>query len=89
MGYQRAGDIPGDPKARYVEPTPAKYLSRDQRLGSIEKGSWPISYLSFQRDPTKELKAIKAISMVVKDGTFYYPSEVYRTLESSPLQTHQ
>jgi hypothetical protein len=28
-------------------------------------------------DPTKDLKAIKTIAMVVKDGVFYYPSEAY------------
>jgi hypothetical protein len=26
-------------------------------------------------DPTKDLKAIKKIAMVVKDGVLYYPSE--------------
>ena len=28
-------------------------------------------------DPTADLKAIKTISMVVKDGTVYFPSEIY------------
>jgi hypothetical protein len=36
-------------------------------------------------DPTTELKAIKTISMVVKDGTFYYPSEVYPKFGIEPF----
>ena len=36
-------------------------------------------------DPTKDLKAIKTIAMVVKDGTFYYPSEVYPKFGIAPF----
>ena len=28
-------------------------------------------------DPTRDLKAIKRIRMVVKDGVVYFPSEIY------------
>ena len=28
-------------------------------------------------DPTKDLKAIKQIRMVVSDGTVYFPAEIY------------
>ena len=54
----------------------AKYLGRDQSLGSIEKGKLADFFL-VPGDPTKDLKAIKHIRMVVKDGVVYYPSEVY------------
>ena len=36
-------------------------------------------------DPTQNLKAIKTISMVVKDGTFYFPSEVYPKFGVQPF----
>ena len=54
----------------------AKYLGRDQSLGSIEKGKLADFFL-IPGDPTKELKAIKRIRMVLKDGVVYFPSEVY------------
>lgn len=54
----------------------ARYLGQDQRLGSIEKGKLADFFL-VPGDPTKDLKAIKKISMVVKNGTVYFPSEIY------------
>ena len=33
----------------------------------------------------KDLKAIKRIQMVVKDGAFYYPSEVYPKFGITPF----
>ena len=54
----------------------AKYLGEDQRRGSISKGKLADFFL-VPGDPTADLKAIKTISMVVKDGTIYFPSEVY------------
>ena len=36
-------------------------------------------------DPTKDLKAIKTIAMVVKDGVFYYPSEAYPKFGIEPF----
>ena len=62
----------------------ATYLGQDQRLGSIEKGKLADFFL-VPGDPTKELKAIKTIAMVVKDGVFYYPSEVYPEFGIKPF----
>ena len=59
-------------------------VGQDQRLGSIEKGKLADLFL-VPGDPTKYLKAIKAIRMVVKDGTFYYPSEVYPKFGIEPF----
>jgi hypothetical protein len=64
----------------------AKYTGQDQRLGSIEKGKLADFFL-IPGDPTKDIKAIKTISMVVKDGTFYYPSEVYPKFGIQPFTT--
>jgi imidazolonepropionase-like amidohydrolase len=62
----------------------ARYLGQEQRLGSIEKGKLADFFL-IPGDPTKDLKAIKSIRMVVKDGAFYYPSEVYPKFGISPF----
>ena len=62
----------------------AKYTGQDQRMGSIEKGKLADFFL-IPGDPTKDIKAIKTISMVVKDGTVYYPSEVYPKFGITPF----
>ena len=54
----------------------AEYLGQDEDLGSIEDGKLADFFL-VPGDPTKDLKAVKAISMVVADGTVYFPSEIY------------
>ncbi len=73
--YQRAGFTAAEilKRATYDE---ARYVGEDQRLGSIEKGKLADFFL-VPGDPTKDLKAIKTISLVAKDGAFYYPAEVY------------
>jgi imidazolonepropionase-like amidohydrolase len=62
----------------------ARYLGQDQRLGSIEKGKLADFFL-VPGDPTKELKAIKRVAMVVKDGTVYFPDEVYPEFGIKPF----
>jgi hypothetical protein len=62
----------------------AKYSGQDQRLGSIAKGKLADFFL-IPGDPTKDIKTIKTIAMVVKDGTFYYPSEVYPKFGIKPF----
>jgi len=54
----------------------AAYIGQADELGSIEVGKLADFFL-IPGDPTADLKAIKTIRMVVKDGTFYYPSEIY------------
>jgi imidazolonepropionase-like amidohydrolase len=62
----------------------AAYTGQDQSMGSIEKGKLADFFL-IPGDPTKDLKAIKTISMVVKDGTVYFPSEVYPKFGIKPF----
>ncbi|MDP3908252.1 amidohydrolase family protein [Novosphingobium sp.] len=64
----------------------AQLLDQDQQLGSIERGKLADFFL-IPGDPTKDLKAIKAIRMVVKDGAFYYPPEIYPRLGIKPFAT--
>ena len=62
----------------------AEYLGQDQSLGSIEKGKLADFFL-VPGNPVEDLKAIKTIRMVVKDGVFYFPSEVYPDFGIKPF----
>jgi imidazolonepropionase-like amidohydrolase len=73
--YQRAG-MSAAQVLRRATLDMAKYLRQDQQLGSIEKGKLADFFL-VPGNPVEDLKAIKTISMVVKDGTVYFPSEIY------------
>ena len=64
----------------------ARYVGQEQSAGSIEKGKRADFFL-VPGDPTKDLKAIKTIAMVVKDGVFYYPSEAYPKFGIEPFTT--
>jgi imidazolonepropionase-like amidohydrolase len=81
--YQRVGMTPTEILKRATLDS-AAYMGKDQRLGSIEKGKLADFFL-IPGDPTKDLKAIKTISMVVKDGAFYYPTEVYPKFGIQPF----
>ncbi|THD58847.1 amidohydrolase family protein [Phenylobacterium sp.] len=83
--YQRAGFTPAEIVKRATYDS-AKYTGQDQRMGSIEKGKLADFFL-IPGDPTQDLRAIKTIRMVVKDGTFYYPSEVYPHFGIQPFTT--
>ena len=83
--YQRAGMTPPEILKRATYDS-ARYTGQDQLMGSIEKGKLADFFL-VPGDPTKDLKAVKTISMVVKDGTFYYPSEVYPRFGITPFTT--
>ena len=62
----------------------ARYLGMEQTTGSIERGKLADFFL-IPGDPTKDIKAIKSISLVAKDGVFYLPSEVYPRLGIKPF----
>ena len=83
--YQKAGMTPAQILRRATYDM-AQYLKQDQSLGSIEKGKYADFFL-IQGDPTRDLKAIKAIRLVAKDGVFYYPSEVYPEFGIKPFAT--
>ena len=54
----------------------ARYLGVDQQLGSIARGKLADFFL-IPGDPTQDIAAIKTVSLVAKDGVFYFPSEIY------------
>ncbi|TDR42015.1 imidazolonepropionase-like amidohydrolase [Tahibacter aquaticus] len=81
--YQKAGMTAPEILKRATLDS-ARYLGEDQRLGSIAKGKLA-SFFLVPGDPTQDLKALKRIAMVVKDGVFYYPSEVYPKFGITPF----
>ncbi|GAB2651563.1 amidohydrolase family protein [Arenimonas aestuarii] len=70
----------------------ARYLGEDQQSGSIERGKRADFFL-VPGDPTADLKAIRSIRAVVKDGVLYLPSEIYpnfgiRPFAEAPVLLH-
>jgi hypothetical protein len=62
----------------------ARYVGQEAKLGSIEPGKLADFFL-VPGDPTRDFEAIKRISMVAKDGTFYYPAEIYPEFGIKPF----
>lgn len=62
----------------------AHYLGNESDLGSIEVGKLA-DFFMVEGDPTQQLKAIKRVSMVVKNGNVYFPSEVYPEFGITPF----
>lgn len=62
----------------------AHYLGQGDTLGSIEAGKFADFFL-VQGNPLVDLREIKTISMVVKDGNIYYPSQVYPEFGIKPF----
>jgi len=81
--YQKAGMTAPEILKRATFDS-ARYFGEDQHTGSIEKGKRADFFL-VPGDPTTDLKAIKRIAMVVKEGVFYYPSEVYPKFGIKPF----
>ena len=78
-----AGFTPAEALARATLEM-ARYLGIDQTTGSIERGKRADFFL-IPGDPTRDIKAIKTISLVAKDGVFYLPTEVYPRLGIKPF----
>jgi imidazolonepropionase-like amidohydrolase len=69
VGYPRAEVL------RMATLDMARYLGQDQSTGSIEAGKLADFFL-VEGDPLADLRSLKNIRMVVKDGTLYYPAEI-------------
>ncbi|MFC3712139.1 amidohydrolase family protein [Sphingoaurantiacus capsulatus] len=81
--YQKIGMTPAQILKRATWDM-AAFLKQDQQRGSIERGKLADFFL-VAGDPTKDLKAIKAIRMVVKNGTVYFPSEIHSHFGIAPF----
>jgi imidazolonepropionase-like amidohydrolase len=63
---------------------PEQYMGRDQELGSIARGK-RADFLLLPGNPLSDLRELHRIAMVVKDGTIYFPSEIYPAFGVKPF----
>ena len=83
--YAEAG-IPIPEVLRLATLAPEQYMARDQQLGSIARGKLA-DFILLPGDPTRDLGELHRIAMVVKDGTLYFPSEIYPAFGVKPFAT--
>jgi imidazolonepropionase-like amidohydrolase len=81
--YAEAG-IPVPEVLRMATLAPEQYLGRDQDLGTIARGKLA-DFILLPGDPTKDLREIHRIAMVVKDGTLYFPAEIWPAFGVTPF----
>jgi len=81
--YGRAG-IPNAQVLRIATLNCARYLGRDQELGSVERGKLA-DLMLVAGDPTRDLSAIRQVRMVLKDGAVIFPEEVYSAMSIQPF----
>jgi imidazolonepropionase-like amidohydrolase len=62
----------------------AQYLGAGETLGSIERDKLADFFL-VPGDPTADIRAIKTIAMVVKDGVVYFPADIYPRFGIQPF----
>lgn len=62
----------------------ANYLAQGEQLGSIEPGKLADFFL-VPGNPLADLREIKKVAMVAKDGQIYFPSEVYPQFGIKPF----
>ncbi len=75
MLFEQVGYTPAETLRRATLDM-AAYLGQDQELGSIARGKLADFFL-VPGDPTRDLAELRRIRMVVKNGTVYFPAEVY------------
>lgn len=81
--YGEAG-IPTADVLRIGTIGPERYMGRDQDLGSIERGK-RADFLLLPGNPLADLRELHRVAMVVKDGTIYFPSEIYPAFGVKPF----
>ncbi|KCZ93933.1 amidohydrolase family protein [Hyphomonas johnsonii] len=73
--YQNIGFTPAEILARATLEE-AAYMGLDDQLGSITPGK-KADFFLVPGNPVEDFKAIKTIALVSKNGTIYFPSEIY------------
>jgi hypothetical protein len=81
--YVKAG-IPPAEALRVATWNGAKYTGQLDRLGSVSPGK-RADLLLVDGDPTRNISDIRHIAMVLKDGTAYYPAEIYKAIGIEPF----
>jgi hypothetical protein len=81
--YVKAG-IPPAEALRVATWNGAKYTRTLDRTGSITPGKLA-DVILVEGDPTKDVSAVRNISLVMKEGVAYYPSEMYEAMGIKPF----
>ncbi|WP_375182469.1 amidohydrolase family protein, partial [Sphingomonas adhaesiva] len=81
--YAEAG-IPTPDVLRLATLGSERYLGRDQQLGTIARGKLA-DFVLLPGDPTRDLRELHRIALVVKDGTLYFPAEIYPAFGVRPF----
>ncbi len=76
--YVQAGLAPAE-ALRIATWNGAQYTGLLDQLGSIERGK-KADLILIDGDPTRDISAIRRISLVMKEGVAFYPAEVYEAL---------
>lgn len=81
--YEKAG-IPRSEVLKIASWGPVDYLGYGDELGSIEVGKLA-DFIIMPGNPLEDLRALKSLSMVVRDGEVFFPSEIYTALNIEPF----
>jgi imidazolonepropionase-like amidohydrolase len=81
--YVRAG-IPPAEALRIATWNGAKYTRTLDRTGSIVPGKLA-DLILVDGDPTTDISAVRKISLVMKGGVAYYPSEIHEAMGIKPF----
>jgi imidazolonepropionase-like amidohydrolase len=78
------GGIPAGEVLKIATWNGAKFTRTLDRLGSIAPGKMA-DLILVDGDPTEDISAIRRINFVMKDGSVYYPSEIYEGVGIQPF----
>ena len=78
------GGIPAPEVLKIATWNGAKYTKTLDRLGSITPGKLA-DLILVDGDPTTNISDVRRVGLVMKEGTIYYPSEVYPTVGVQPF----
>ncbi len=82
--YVKAGIAPAE-VLRIATWNGATYTRTLDRLGSITPGKLA-DLILLEGDPTKDISAIRRVSLVMKEGAVYYPAEIHAATGIEPFQ---
>ena len=81
--YQDVGFTPAEILTRATQEA-ADYLGMGDEIGSIEAGK-KADFFLVPGNPLDDLAAIKTVQLVMKDGTAYFPTDIYPAFGIEPF----
>ncbi len=82
--YVQAGISPAE-ALQIATRNGAKYTQLSALAGSVAVGKLA-DLILVDRDPTQDISAVRDVSLVMKEGVAYYPSEIYAALGIQPFR---